>query len=38
MSGQRNLLMQIMGKLYFDKAIGKDFDRGLADLKASAEQ
>ena len=37
MSGQRNPLMSLMGTLFFDKAIGKDFDRGLADLKARAE-
>lgn len=38
MTGQRNVLMQLLGKLFFDKAIGKDFDRGLAQLKATAEQ
>jgi len=27
-----------MGKLFFDRAIAKDFDRGLADLKATAER
>ena len=27
-----------MGKLFFDKAIGKDFDKGLAALKHEAEQ
>lgn len=37
MSGERNALMAIAGKLFFDKAIGKDFDRGLAKLKAAAE-
>ncbi len=38
MSGERNALMGIMGKLYFDKAIAKDFDKGLAQLKAAAER
>ena len=38
MSGQRGALMGLMGKLYFDKAIGKDFDQGLAQLKAAAER
>ncbi|RJS45996.1 SRPBCC family protein [Nocardioides cavernaquae] len=37
MSGERNLAFAVMGKLFFDKAIAKDFDRGLAKLKASAE-
>lgn len=38
MSGTRSLAFAVMGKLFFDKAIGKDFDRGLASLKAAAEQ
>ena len=37
MSGQRNVLMALAGPLFFDKAIGKDFERGLAALKAVAE-
>jgi hypothetical protein len=37
MAGDRNLLMTVMGKLYFDKSIAKDFDKGLAKLKALAE-
>lgn len=37
MTGERGALMGVMGKLYFDKAVGKDFDRGLAQLKATAE-
>lgn len=37
MSGERNLFMAVAGKLFFDKAIAKDFDRGLAKLKALAE-
>lgn len=38
MTGSRNPLMHIVGRLYFDRAIGRDFDRGLAALKARAEQ
>ncbi|SED95640.1 Polyketide cyclase / dehydrase and lipid transport [Gordonia malaquae] len=38
MSGSRNLLMSIGGMLYFDKAIGKDFQRGLEALKQAAGQ
>jgi hypothetical protein len=37
MSGTRNVLLAIMGKLFFDGMIGKDFDKGLAKLKAVAE-
>lgn len=37
MSGQRNLLFAVLGKLFFDKAIAQDFQRGLAALKAAAE-
>jgi hypothetical protein len=37
MSGTRGPLMALAGKLFFDKAIGKDFDKGLASLKAEAE-
>ena len=37
MAGERNALMAAAGKLYFDKAIAKDFDRGLSKLKALAE-
>lgn len=37
MSGQRNLLFAVMGRLFFDKAIAGDFQRGLASLKAAAE-
>lgn len=37
MSGERNLLLAVLGKLFFDKAIAKDFDRGLTRLKAVAE-
>ncbi|MDO7868426.1 SRPBCC family protein [Nocardioides jiangxiensis] len=37
MSGERNLAFAILGKLFFDKAIAKDFDKGLTKLKAAAE-
>ncbi|HEY2509614.1 MAG TPA: SRPBCC family protein [Polyangiaceae bacterium] len=37
MSGNRNVLLAVMGKLFFDGMIGKDFDKGLAKLKALAE-
>lgn len=36
MTGERNLFMTVMGKLFFDKAIAKDFDQGLAKLDAAA--
>ena len=38
MTGERGAVMSLMGKLYFDKAIGKDFEKGLAQLKAVAER
>lgn len=37
MTGRRGAVMSLMGKVFFDKAIGKDFDKGLARLKAAAE-
>lgn len=37
MTGERGAVMGLMGKLYFDRAVGKDFDRGLAQLKAVVE-
>jgi hypothetical protein len=37
MSGTRNVLLAVMGKLFFDRMIVKDFDKGLAKLKAAAE-
>lgn len=37
MTGKRNIVMSLMGKLFFDKAIGQDFDKGLAQLKAVSE-
>ena len=37
MTGNRNFLFDLMGKLFMDKAISKDFDNGLASLKELAE-
>ena len=37
MGGQRSGLMHLLGKVYFDKAVGKDFEKGLARLKTTAE-
>lgn len=37
MTGKQNPVMRLMGRLYFDKAVAKDFDRGLGRLKAEAE-
>ena len=38
MTGTRNALMSVLGKVYFDKSIGADFEKGLASLKQEAEQ
>lgn len=38
MTGTRSAVMGVMGKLFFDKAIAGDFDKGLAALKREAEQ
>ena len=38
MTGHRSAIMSVAGKLFFDKAVGKDFDRGLASLKSEAER
>ncbi|GAB4013396.1 SRPBCC family protein [Nocardioides ultimimeridianus] len=38
MGGDRNPLFALMGRLFLDNAIGKDFDKGLARLKAVAER
>lgn len=38
MTGTRNPALRLMGKLFVDKAIGKDFDRGLVNLKRQAER
>ncbi len=37
MTGQRSAVMGVMGRLFFDKVIGKDFDKGLAAMKRTAE-
>jgi hypothetical protein len=37
MTGRRGAVMSLMGRLFFDRAIVKDFDKGLARLKALAE-
>lgn len=37
MGGERNLAMALAGRLFFDRAIGKDFEKGLGRLKAAAE-
>jgi hypothetical protein len=37
MSGARNVALALMGTLFFDGMIRKDFDKGLAKLKAVAE-
>jgi hypothetical protein len=37
MSGTRNLPFAVLGKIYFDGVVGKDFDKGLAKLKTVAE-
>lgn len=37
MTGKRGAVMSLMGKLYFDRAIGNDFDKGLGRLKSTAE-
>ena len=37
MTGERNPVMAVLGRLFFDKLIARDFDRGLARLKDAAE-
>lgn len=37
MTGRRGLFMTVAGRLFFDRAIAKDFDRGLAQLKSVSE-
>jgi hypothetical protein len=37
MTGRRNPVMQLAGRAFFDRAIGKDFEKGLSRLKAAAE-
>ena len=38
MTGTRSAVMGVMGKLFFDKVIARDFDKGFASLKREAEQ
>ncbi len=37
MTGHQNPVMRLLGRLFFDKSIAADFDRGLARIKAAAE-
>jgi hypothetical protein len=38
MTGENNLFFTLLGKLFpMDKVVGKDFEKGLAQLKARAE-
>jgi hypothetical protein len=38
MAGSRSAIMSLAGRLFFDKAISGDFDKGLAALKREAER
>lgn len=38
MTGNRNPVMHLLGWLFFDRAVGKDFEKGLAALKSEAER
>jgi hypothetical protein len=39
MTGRNNLLFRLVGKVFpMDKVVGKDFEKGLAQLKAEAEK
>jgi hypothetical protein len=38
MTGSRSAIMSLAGRLFFDKAIGQDFEKGLAALKQEAER
>lgn len=38
MTGNRNLLFAVAGKLFFDRAISKEFEQGLASIKELAER
>jgi hypothetical protein len=38
MTGSRSAIMSLAGRLFFDKAIGHDFEKGLAALKQEAER
>ncbi|MFT4085944.1 MAG: SRPBCC family protein [Gordonia sp. (in: high G+C Gram-positive bacteria)] len=37
MTGRRNLVFEVFGRLFLDRAMSKQFDQGLADLKKAAE-
>ncbi|MBY6411697.1 SRPBCC family protein [Rhodococcus sp. BP-252] len=38
MTGENNLFFRLLGKVFpMDKVVGKDFEKGLAQLKAQAE-
>lgn len=36
MSGTRNVVFAVLGALFFDRMVGKDFEKGLAQLRAAA--
>ena len=38
MTGTRSAVMSLMGRLFFDTSIGRDFEKGLAALKREAER
>lgn len=39
MTGENNLFFRLLGKIFpMDKVVGKDFEKGLAQLKAQAEK
>jgi hypothetical protein len=38
MTGSRSAIMSLAGRLFFDKAIGHDFEKGLAALKQESER
>lgn len=38
MTGSRSAIMSLAGRLFFDRAIGNDFDKGLVALKREAER
>lgn len=38
MTGSRSPIMSLAGRLFFDRAIGDDFDKGLVALKREAER
>lgn len=39
MTGKKNIFFKLFGFVFsMDKMVGKDFEKGLAQLKAAAEQ